>query len=100
MKLCQYHDKYSHSTDECTKLKALIKKTKSNKSKGYRKGVKKTYNKHKVNVLIKKKPKKAFKRSKKCKQELHMFEKMEVSGSKESDRCLDDSEASSESDDS
>ena len=25
-KFCQYHGKYSHSTDECTILKALIKK--------------------------------------------------------------------------
>ena len=51
---------------------ALIKKAKSNKSK-----FEKTYTKHKVNVLIKKKVKKAFKRMKKRKQELRYFEKME-----------------------
>ena len=37
-KFCQYHGKCSHSTDECTTLEALIKKAKSNKTKGYRKG--------------------------------------------------------------
>ena len=37
-KFCQYHGKCSHSTDKCTTLKALIKKAKSNKSKGYWKG--------------------------------------------------------------
>ena len=61
--------------DECATLKALIKKAKSNKSKGYRKGVENTYIKHKVNALIKEKPKKAFKGRKKRKQELHNFEK-------------------------
>ena len=60
-KFCQYHGKCSHSTDECTTLMALIKKAKSNKSKGYRKGGEKTYTKHKVNVLLEKKLKKAFK---------------------------------------
>ena len=54
----------------------MIKKAKSYKSKGYRKGGEKTYTKHKVNVLIKKKLKKAFKGRKKCKQEIHAFEKM------------------------
>ena len=79
-KFCQYHGKCSHSTDKCPTLKALIKKVKSNKSKGYRKGGKKTYTKHKVNVLIEKKLKKAFKGRKKSRQELCSFEKMEVSG--------------------
>ena len=36
--------------DECTTLMALIKKAKSNKSKGYRKGGEKTYTKHEVKV--------------------------------------------------
>ena len=49
-------------------LKPLIKKAKSNKFKGYRKGGEKTYTKYEVNVLIKKKRKKAFKGRKKCKQ--------------------------------
>ena len=39
------------------------------------------YTKHRVNVLIKKQLKKAFKGGKKCKQELRTFEKMEVTGS-------------------
>ena len=46
-------------------FKVLIKKSKSNKSKGYRKGGEKTYTKHKVNILIEKKLKKAFKEMKK-----------------------------------
>ena len=40
-KFCQYHGKYSHSTDKYTTLKALIKKAKSNKSKEFRKEGKK-----------------------------------------------------------
>ena len=60
---CQYHGKCSHSTDEHTTLKALMKKAKSNKSQRFMKGDKKTYTKHKVNVLIEKKLKKAFKGS-------------------------------------
>ena len=44
--------------------------------------------------------KKAFKGRKKRKQELHTFEKMEVSGSEDSDQSLDDSNAFSKSDDS
>ena len=97
---CQYHGKYSHFTDECTTLMFLIKKAKSNKSKGFRKGGEKTYTKHKVNVLIEKKLKKAFKGRKKRKQELRTFAKMVVSGSEETDQIFDDSYASSESDDS
>ena len=53
-----------------------------------------------MNVLIEKKLKKSFKGRKNCKQELRTFEKMEVSGSEESDQSLDDSDASSKSDDS
>ena len=53
-KFCQYHGKSSHSTDEYTTLKALIKKAKSNKSEGYRKGGEKTYTKYKVNIPIEK----------------------------------------------
>ena len=49
-KFCQYHEKYSHSMDKCTTLKALIKKTLSNKPKGYKKGSEKTYTKHDVKV--------------------------------------------------
>ena len=77
-KLCQYHGKYNHSMDECNTIKALIKKAKSNKSKGFsdRRGIK-TYTKHKVNVLIKKQQKKAFKGRKKRNQELCTFEKMD-----------------------
>ena len=86
--------------DECTTLKALIKKTKSNKSKGYRIGGEKTYTKHKVNILIEIKLKKAFKGKKIRKQELCIFEKMEVSGSEESNQFLNNSNASSKSDDS
>ena len=59
-KFCQYHGKCSHSTERCNTLKALIKRAKSNKSKGFRKGDKKTYTKNEVNVLIEKKLKKAF----------------------------------------
>ena len=80
-KFCQYHGKCSHSTDECTTIKALIKKNKSYKSKGFKKGSEKMHTKHKVNALIEKKLKKAFKGNKKRKQELHTFEKMEVSES-------------------
>ena len=47
--------------NECTTLKALIKKAKSNKSEGYGKGGEKTYTKHEVNILIEKKLKKLFK---------------------------------------
>ena len=53
-KFCQYHGKCSHSMDKCATLKALIKKAKFNKSKGFRKGGKKMYTKHKVNILIEK----------------------------------------------
>ena len=60
-KFCQYYGKFSHSTDECTKFKTLVKKAESNKSKGYRKGGEKSYTKHKVNVLIEKMLKQAFK---------------------------------------
>ena len=38
--------------DDCTTLKDLIEKAKSNKSKGYEEGSEKTYTKHKVNVLV------------------------------------------------
>ena len=69
-------------------------------SKGFGKGGKKMYTKHKVNFPIEKKLKKAYKGKRKCKQELHTFEKMEVSGSEESYQSLDDSNASSKSDDS
>ena len=86
--------------DECTTLKALIKKAESNKSKGFKKGVDKTYTKHEVNVLIEKELKKAFKGRKKRKQELHTFEKMDVSRSEESNQSPDYINASSESDDS
>ena len=57
-------------------LKVLIKKIKSKKSKGYQKGGEKTYTKHELNVLIKKKLKKAFKGKKKCKQEPHNIKKL------------------------
>ena len=60
-KFYQYHGKCINSIDECTTLKSLIKKAKSNKSKGYNKGSNKIYTKHEVNVLIEKKLKKAFK---------------------------------------
>ena len=46
-------------------LNALIKKIKSNKSKGYREKGENTHTKHKVNFLIEKKLKKAFKGKKK-----------------------------------
>ena len=55
--------------------------------------------KHKVNVLIEKKIKKAFKGRKKRKQELRTFEKMDVAGSEESNQSLDDSDACSKNDD-
>ena len=76
MKFCQYHEKCSNCTDKCTTLKAPDKKTKSNKSKGYRKGGKETYTKHGVNNLNEKELKKDFKGKKKQKQKLHTFEKM------------------------
>ena len=65
-KFCQYHGKCSHSTDKCTTLKVLNKKTKFNKSKEYRKEGEETDTKHKVNLLIEKKRKKAFKGRKKA----------------------------------
>ena len=70
--ILQYHGNCSHSRGggECTTLKALIKKTKSNKSKRYRKGEEKTYTKHKVYVLIEKNLKKVLKGRKKRKQDL------------------------------
>ena len=94
-KFCQYHGKCSHYIDKCTTLKALIKKSKSNKSKGYKKLGNKMYTIHKVNVLIEKKLKKAFKGRKKREEELRTFEKIKVSGSEGSDQSLDDSDASS-----
>ena len=48
----QCHVNCIHSTGECTTFKAPIKKSKSNKSKGYKKGGEKTCTKHKVNVSI------------------------------------------------
>ena len=75
-------------TNACTTLKSLIKKAKSNTSKGYRKGGEKAYTKHEVNILIEKKLEKAFKGRKKRKQELHSFEKIEVLGSEESHQSL------------
>ena len=68
-KFCQYQGKCSQSTDKCTTIKALIKKNKSSKSKGFKKGSEKTYTKHEANVLIEKKLKKTFKGNKKRKQE-------------------------------
>ena len=65
-KFCQYHKKCSDCTDECTTLKALIKKAKSTKSKEYRKGGEKTYIKHMENDIIEKKLKKSFKGKEKC----------------------------------
>ena len=58
------------------------------------------YTKHEVNVLIEKKIKKAFKGRKKCKQQLRTFEKMEVSGSEDSDHSVDNSDVSNKSNDS
>ena len=69
------HGKCSHSTDECTTFKALIKKTNSFMSKGYKKWSEKTHTNHIVNVLIKKKVEKASKVKNKCEQELLTFEK-------------------------
>ena len=50
-------------------------------------------------MLIEKKLKKAFKGRKKSTQELHTFEKMDVSESEESNQSVDDGNASSKSDD-
>ena len=98
-KFCQYHGKYIHFMDECTTLKALIKKAKSNKSIGYRKG---NENVHQIRSERAnwEKLKKAFKGRKKRKQESRTFEKMEVSGSEDSYQSLNDSDTSSKSDDS
>ena len=52
--LFQYHRKCSHSVHECKALKALINKTKSNKSEGYMKEGKKPYTNHEVSDPIKK----------------------------------------------
>ena len=71
-KFWQYHGQYSHSKDKCTTLNGLIKKIKSNKSKGYKEGGKKMCTKHKVNVFIEKNLKKANKG--KNKQGLGTFE--------------------------
>ena len=95
---CQYHGNCGHSTGECTTLKALIKKAKSKQSKGYKEDNKKTYTKHEVNVLIK--LKKDFKGKKKHKQELHTFERIDVSESKESAQAIDVSNLPSKSNDS
>ena len=51
-------------------------------------------------MLIDKKLKKAFKGRKKCKQELCTLEKIEVSGSEETDQSLDNSNVFFKSDDS
>ena len=77
-----------------------MKKGKSIKSKGFRKGGEKTYTKYEVNVLIEIKLKQAFKGRKKSRQELRTFEEIEASGSEESDQSLDDSDASCKSNDS
>ena len=59
------------------------------------------YIKHKVNVLIEKKLKKAFKgRGKNVSRNFCPFDKMEVSGSEDSHQYLDDSNASSKNNDS
>ena len=55
------------------------------------------YNEHEVNILIVKKMKKAFKGSKKHKQELRTFEKIDVAESEEPTQSLDESDASSQS---
>ena len=64
--------------DKYTTLKALMKQGNSNKYREYKKGGEKKYTQHKVNVFIWKKLKKAFKRRKKCKQELDSFEEMDT----------------------
>ena len=51
-KFCQYYGKYSHSMDGFTTLKGRIKKAKSNKSKGYKKGGEKMYSKYEVDIFI------------------------------------------------
>ena len=56
--VCQYQGKYSHSTDECTTIKVLIEKAKSNRFKIYKKGREKRCPKHEVSILIEKKGKK------------------------------------------
>ena len=76
-----------------------LKKAKSNKSKVYRKRVEKLYTKHKVNVLIEKKLKLSRKGSNVSRNYVPL-EKMDISGSEESNHSLDDSDASSKSDDS
>ena len=58
------------------------------------------YTKHEVNVFIKKRRKKACKGRKKRNQELRTLEKINISRSEESDQSLEDSDASSKSDDS
>ena len=80
----QYHGKCSNSTDKCTTLKSLINKFKFKRSKRYKKGGEKTYNKYKENVLIEKKLKTAFKRKKKYTQERRTFEEIDFSESDES----------------
>ena len=70
-KFCRYHGKCSHSTDECTTLKALIKQAKSNKFKGCKKGGEKTYTKYEVKV---------FKRRKKLKQESRTLRRWKFQG--------------------
>ena len=53
---------FASTTDQCTTLKALIKKAKQKKSKHFDK--KKSFTKHEVNVMVQKQVKKALKQKK------------------------------------
>ena len=74
--------------DSCTTLKALTKKVKSNRSKGYRKRGEKTYIKHEVNVPIEKKLKKLSREEKNVSRNYVLFRKWRFQDLKSLTNCL------------
>ena len=83
-KKCKYHGWCNHTTEQCTTLKELIRKAKKRNKKPKKAG--KTYTKHEVNALFKKKFKKAMKKKGNNRvDELNNFEGMKLSDSEKSD---------------
>ena len=79
-KFCQYHGTCGHTTDECSTLKALVKKAKQKQGKHFQK--KKRFTKHEVNVMVQKQVKRVMKKKKKMHtEELRALEKMSGSDS-------------------
>merc|ERR1711966_220100 len=73
-----FHGRCSHTTDQCSALRELVK-NKKNRSK-YDKKSKKTYTRHEVNALVEKKIKKAphGRKKKRRHDELHEFENLDI----------------------